>query len=90
MRIIGDIDHPRMKITIMQHDGKLLLKFEKDLLEQTYKFRAGESLETASALKALIGDSFMGKVENMFHEMLKEKMELQHSSGAQEGFEDII
>ena len=52
MRIIGEIPHDFMKITVFKMNNKLSIKFEHDLLEQIIKFRAGSpvcDLETAKA-----------------------------------------
>ena len=44
MRVIGNIDHPILKITAFKMDNKLSIKFESGLFEQTYKFRESEQL----------------------------------------------
>ncbi len=53
MRIIGNLDHPRLKITLMHH-GRYLLKLEDRDIEVTYKFRDGEGVkDLASARRCL-------------------------------------
>ena len=54
MRIIGNIDHPTLKITAFKHDGKLSVKFEVGLMEQTYKFRESDKLNDFSGLQKVI------------------------------------
>ncbi len=37
MRVVEEIVHPACKVTIFSWNGKFLIKFEQDVLEQTYK-----------------------------------------------------
>jgi hypothetical protein len=65
MRVVGEIDHPRMKITIFKNDGKFSLKFEANLLEQIYKFREDPRLESVEDVKKMLDTEFIEKVENI-------------------------
>lgn len=71
MRVIGEIDHSEVKITIFHWNNKYLVKFERGLLEQTYKFSefdvAGES-----EIKEMIDEAFIKKVLERFAEMAKD------------------
>lgn len=71
MRIIGNIEHPTLKITVFQHDGKLSAKFEVGLMEQTYKFRENDKLKNFNDLQKLIDASFIGEVLKNFQSMHK-------------------
>lgn len=66
MRIIGNIDHPSLKITLFKMDNKLSVKFESGFYEQTYKFRIADGLETAEDLKKLVDESFLLAVDEQF------------------------
>lgn len=68
MRVIADIPHPDLKITLLSWNEKYLLKFEKGDFEQTYKIKemdvAGED-----AVRSLIDDDFTEAVLNRFNDM---------------------
>lgn len=69
MRIIGNIDHPTLKVTAFQYDGKLSVKFEVGLMEQTFKFRESEQLKDFAGLEKLIDATFIGQVLANFKNM---------------------
>ncbi len=53
MRTLGNLPHPRLKITLLHH-GRYLLKLEDREVEVTYKFRDGEGVhDLASAQRCL-------------------------------------
>jgi hypothetical protein len=68
MRIIGEIPHPQLKITLFNWNNKYLIKFEAGNYEQTYKVNeydvAGEE-----ALKNLVTEEFLDKVKETFKSM---------------------
>ena len=43
MRILGQLDHPRIKITLFDQNDKLSVKFEKGQSEIILKFREDKS-----------------------------------------------
>lgn len=69
MRVVGEINHPRLKITIFKNDGKYSLKFEGGLLEQTYKFRDDARLGTVEDVKRLVDADFIEKIEEILRGM---------------------
>jgi hypothetical protein len=69
MRVVGEIDHPRLKITIFKNDGKFSIKFEGGLLEQIYKFRDDERLGSVDAVKSLVDAEFIAKIEDILRGM---------------------
>jgi len=71
MRIIGNIEHPTLKITAFQHAGKLSAKFEVGLMEQTFKFRETDNLKNFDDLQRLIDATFIGEVLKIFQNMHK-------------------
>ena len=92
MRIVGDIPHPTLKITIFLHDSKYAVKFEAGLYEQTYKFRSGEALQSVEDIKAIIDVDFMKEVQIMLPKMHQHKLEAigRWSSDQEDEFEEII
>ena len=72
MRVIGEIDHPEMKITIFYMNQKYLVKFEKNGLEQTYKISEFDYLiQSLEELKIAISENFAHRVSLLFAEMDK-------------------
>jgi hypothetical protein len=61
MRIVGEIPHPVLKITVFKNDGKFSIKFESGLLEQIYKFREDERLQTFEDIQKLADEAFVEK-----------------------------
>ena len=92
MRIVGEIPHPILKITIFLHDSKYAVKFEAGLYEQTYKFRSGEALQSVEDIKAIIDVEFIKEVQTMLPKMHQRKLEAisRWSSDQEEEFEEII
>ena len=74
MRIVGDIPHPRLKITIFKNDGKFSLKCESGLLEQIYKFRDDDRLATADDVKKVVDAPFIEKMEDLLRGMYDARM----------------
>ena len=75
MRIIGNIDHPEMKITVFKMDNKLSIKFELGLYEQTFKFRESDYMKGMEDAEKFIDAAFMGDVLKNFNSMHKSKNE---------------
>ena len=69
MRILGDLSRGQLRISFFRHEGRVLLKFEDGLLEQTYRFREVEGLTQAQDLEALIDEDFLAEVEQVFVQM---------------------
>ncbi|MFT2007415.1 hypothetical protein ACMA1I_01965 [Pontibacter sp. 13R65] len=65
MRVVADIPHPDLKITLLAWNSKYLIKFEKGDFEQTYKVREMDVVGDEGA-KALIDEDFIEAVEHRF------------------------
>lgn len=68
MRIVKEIVHPQMKISIFSWNGKYLLKFEQGDLEQTFKVEEME-LTSDKDLDLILNDFFLENVAKRFREM---------------------
>jgi hypothetical protein len=68
MRVIAEIPHPQLKITIFSMNSKYLVKFEAGPYEQVFKV-AHEDVDGLEALKAKIVDDFLEKVAEAFRLM---------------------
>jgi len=75
MRIIGNIDHPSLKITVFKMDNKLSVKFETGLYEQTFKFRESDELHDFETMQKLVDGAFVGEVMENFAKMHRSKNE---------------
>lgn len=92
MRIIGETEKEDIKITVFQMNGKISVKLEKNLLEQTYKFRDGSGIDSLEAVMNLVDDAFIHATQQTFI-----IMQMTRTSGLEkilkatsEGFEEII
>ncbi len=93
MRIIGYIEHPAMKITVFKMDNRFSVKFETGMHEQTYKFRAGESVHSMEDIQRMVDSGFQEAVLEIFKSMRLNSMEAQarHSQRpAADEFDQII
>jgi len=66
MRIVGEVEHPVYKISILQHMGRFTVKFESGATEQSYMLRESDNIQTASDVKQLIDTSFLKKIDKVF------------------------
>jgi hypothetical protein len=69
MRVIGEISHPSMKITVFKMEHRLTVKFEDGMYEQAYKFRHSDELNTFEDVSKMIDNDFIQAVRNRFSEM---------------------
>lgn len=93
MRIIGEIEHPSLKITLFKMDNRLSVKFESGFYEQTYKFRTGDGLETAEDLRKIVDEGFIQAVDEQFavlHRIKTEALTRQAPPAEEDEFETII
>lgn len=75
MRIVGDIPHPTLKITVFLHDSKYSLKFESGLYELTYKFRSGDEIDSVETIKEIIDEQFIAEVMKTLPKMHQQKLD---------------
>jgi len=54
MRIVGEIAHPILKITIFYNESKYSVQIEDGQVTQNFKFREDTSLDSVETVKALI------------------------------------
>ncbi len=68
MRIIGNIPHPDMRITVFHMNDKFIVKFEAGPMEQVYKFDQ-EIFPGFEAVEKLVTHEFKENVLKRFNEM---------------------
>jgi hypothetical protein len=92
MRIVGETEKEGIKITLFQMNGKISVKLEKNLLEQTYKFRDGSRINNPDDAYKLIDNDFIRTALDIFALMSGNRtngLEKMHSQTLDE-FEEII
>ena len=75
MRIVGQIEHPIIKITVMQMNNRYVLKLEANMLEQTYKFNEDDNLRTMADIEKIVDETFLNECIKRFSDMNKSRGE---------------
>ena len=70
MRVIANIPHEEMKISVFSWNGKYLIKLEKGGFEQTYKISEMDFVDDAE-LEKMLDEEFKEKVVEIFQTMMK-------------------
>ncbi len=70
MRVVGEIPHPEIKITIFHWNNRFLLKLEWGLFEQTYKVDEYE-FTSDEEVKTILTPDFLQTALSCFQEMAK-------------------
>lgn len=68
MRIVAEIPHAAVKITVFAWNGKYLIKLERGPYEQTYKISEME-VPGDEAIKQLLDDTFINEAVGLFQQM---------------------
>jgi hypothetical protein len=68
MRIIDNIPHPSITISIFQMNDKYMVKFEAGPMEQTFKFNV-EEVGSVDGIKQKVNAEFIEKVRLRFNDM---------------------
>jgi len=62
MRIIGQIEHPVLKISVFKMDGRVSVKFENAHYEQTFKLGNDERLQSLEDVQSLVDTTMAEEV----------------------------
>jgi hypothetical protein len=68
MRIIANIPHPKLTISIFSMNDKYQIKFEAGPMEQTYKLLHSE-VSGVEGINKLVDEIFLEKVMEQFNQM---------------------
>ncbi len=93
MRIAGEIQHSKYKITILYMNNRYSVQFEDGEQTQIYKMPDLEHLNDVNGIKQLIDPKFVQDVDVIFEQMKKNKYTQIRSFIQQTGeeeFEKII
>jgi hypothetical protein len=71
MRIVGNIPHPSISITIFHMNAKYIVKMEAGPMEQSFKFNE-EHCSGIEDVKKMIDEEFIRKAHARFNEMFLE------------------
>ncbi len=69
MRILGQIPHPDLLITVFKSGNKYILKFEVGPFEQTYKFMEGDRLASFEDVQKLVTEELIKEIFQVFDQM---------------------
>jgi hypothetical protein len=92
MRILGEFESHEVRITALHMNGRISIKYEFDLLEQTYKFRDGSDIQTFEDVQRFCDDIVMKSIRDTFDMMIilrNKKLEAIYLEKG-EGFDVII
>ncbi len=70
MRVIGEIAHPEIKITIFHWNNRYLIKLEAGPFEQTFKIEEYD-LTSEEDVKKIVSEEFIKQAIGRFSEMAK-------------------
>lgn len=93
MRIIGNIEHAILKITVFKMDNKFSVKFESGLYEQIYKFRSSDTIKGLEDIQKMVDVPFCEEVLQDLNRMHQRKNQAMARNLPQETgmeFEEII
>lgn len=68
MRVVGEIPHPELKITLFHWNNRYLIKLEAGLFEQTFKIPEYD-VTSEEELKKIIDDTFIYSAIERFNAM---------------------
>jgi hypothetical protein len=68
MRVVGEIPHPELKITIFHWNNRYLIKLEAGLFEQTFKIHEYD-VASEVELKKLVDANFIKEAIDRFNQM---------------------
>ena len=73
MRVVTEIPHAAVKITVFAWNGKYLIKLERGPYEQTYKI---SEMEVASdeTIKQMLDETFINEAVGLFQQMHQQIM----------------
>lgn len=93
MRIIGNIDHPLLKISVFKSDNRISVKFENAHYEQTFKLGEDDRFAGFSDVQQLVDPEMIEDVLDGFRQMHSTRMAVlkrQFPVSEEEVFEVIV
>jgi hypothetical protein len=75
MRIIGNIEHPSLKISVFKNEGRTSVKFETSLYEQTYKLGDDERFSTVEGVEEFVDAAMLEKIVQVYQQKQCDRLE---------------
>jgi len=69
MRILGEIDHPIYKITVLEMNAKITIQFEKDLKVVSFKFRDNDWIKHTIGAREFTDEVVLNQVDKVFEQL---------------------
>ncbi len=69
MRIIGQIEHPTLKITVFKMNERISVKFENEGYEQTFKLGQDDRLATLEGVRHWVDAILLEQVQITFQHL---------------------
>ncbi|NOS56378.1 MAG: hypothetical protein HOP37_09000 [Cyclobacteriaceae bacterium] len=70
MRVVGEIPHPELKITIFHWNNRYLIKLEAGPFEQTFKIEEYD-LSSEDEIKGIVNEEFIRQSIIRFNDMAR-------------------
>ena len=77
MKVIGEIPHPELKITIFHWNNRYLIKLEAGPFEQTFKIEEYD-LSSEDEIKGIVNEEFIQQSIIRFSDMAKSLTQATH------------
>ena len=75
MRIIGQIDHPTLKITVFKMNERVSVKFENEGYEQTFKLGQDDRLAQLEGVAHWVDATLLEQVQLVFQQLHRNRLE---------------
>ena len=72
MKILGELPHPNLKITLLQH-GRYFLKLEDGDVELTYRFRDGDGVSSLADARRILDLGLLQNAERTLRAMADDR-----------------
>lgn len=69
MRLIGNIAHPKLLISVFKSNDKIIVKFEAGPMEQSYKFIENDKIHDLQSIEKLLTEEVYSSVFEIFDKM---------------------
>lgn len=74
MRIIGQIEHPDLKITVFKSDNRISVKFENEGYEQVFKLGTDERLNEVESIRNWADQTFLDEILTRMQQMHRSRL----------------
>lgn len=90
MRTVGELPHPRMKITLFHHNGKYTAQFEAQDVNIRFTSRESDRLTTVDDFSQMLTSDVIDNIESKLLGLQKHWIEISHQSEDDFEFDTII